>query len=89
MTNTFIDEFVLNKVSDEEYFGVDLRNSEPFVLKFEGVNSVFAKSIQDGLSADDTLKLVLEQFEGCERSQIESDYKDFIKFLEEQNLLIK
>jgi len=87
MSAQFIDEFVLNKVNEDESFGVDLRDSDPFVFRFDGVNCIFANSIEEKLSEVEILNKVKDIFSNASEEQIKSDFKDFKSYLQEQNLI--
>lgn len=83
----FIDEFVLNKVSETESYGVDLRNAEQVVIQFQGPSSIFANGIDSGKSAEAIVKEATNNFEGASESQVKKDFDSFIESLKDLNVI--
>ena len=83
----FIDEFVLNKVSETESYGVDLRNAEQVVIQFQGPSSFFANGIDSGKSVEAIVEEATNNFEGASESQVKKDFNSFIESLKDLNVI--
>ncbi len=83
----FIKEFVVNKVSDSEAFGVDLRSSDSNVVQFRGASAFFADSLSRGLTRELICQEALNKFQNVSGEQIEADFDRFVSYLEHEKLL--
>ncbi len=83
----FIKEFVVNKVSDSEAFGVDLRTSDSNVVQFRGASAFFADSLSRGLTRELICHEALNKFQNVSEEQIEADFDRFVSYLEHEKLL--
>ncbi len=78
---------ILKPVNPNCVYALDCEDTENYFFKFEGVSKIFIESVYDGIEKSILQKKVEELFPMIKAKQIEEDLEDFIKTIQEHNLL--
>ncbi len=78
---------ILKQVNDQSVFAIDCESEEDSFFKFENASKFFLEALHQGASNEEIIEKSLTHFSTISKEQIENDFNDFLKTIEEFGII--